>query len=76
MQKGVGRNRALQSCLNEILKIQKSKGKHYSRTHTELVMKAFSSGLSSPLIGIFRGKGLKAPNTKFQTLPVTVFKAA
>ena len=38
MQKTVGRNRALESSLSEILKVQKSKGKHYSKAHRELVM--------------------------------------
>ncbi|MBC7532638.1 MAG: hypothetical protein H7318_13775 [Oligoflexus sp.] len=46
MQKTVGRNRALESSLSEILKVQKSKGKHYSKAHRELVMKAFSAGMS------------------------------
>ncbi len=46
MRKKFGENKALEASLNEILKLQKSKGKHYSKSHKELVMRAFSAGMS------------------------------
>ena len=46
MYRIVSWNKALDSSLNKILKVQKSKGKHYSKVHRELVLKAFSARMS------------------------------